>query len=67
MRRQPMYSETNWLVRKKQRNFGSLNFAAVPSSGVRVSVAQTLKRDLDKVNEWCDLWGSNLMLVRLRV
>ena len=34
--------------------------AVVPSSGVRVAVAETLIRDLGRVSEWCDLWGMNL-------
>ena len=33
--------------------------AVVPSSGVSVSVAESLIRDLGRVNEWCDLWGIN--------
>ena len=28
-----------------------------PSPGVRVTVAESLIRDLDRVSEWCDLWG----------
>ena len=32
----------------------------MPSSGVRVTVADPLNRDLDKVSEWCDLWGMKL-------
>ena len=31
--------------------------AVVPSPGLRVAVAESLSRDLVKVNEWCDLWG----------
>ena len=31
--------------------------AVVPSPGVRVTVAESLSRDLVKVSEWCDLWG----------
>ena len=34
--------------------------AVVPSPGVRVTVAETLSRDLVKVNEWCDFWGMKL-------
>ena len=34
--------------------------AVVPSPGLRVSVAESLSRDLVKVNEWCDLWGMKL-------
>ena len=29
----------------------------VPSPGGRVTVAESLIRDLGKVSEWCDLWG----------
>ena len=30
--------------------------AIMPSPGVRVSVAESLIRDLGRVSEWCDLW-----------
>ena len=30
--------------------------AVVPSPGLRVAVAESLSRDLVKVNEWCYLW-----------
>ena len=29
--------------------------AIVPSSGVRVTVAESVIRDLGRVSEWCDL------------
>ena len=32
----------------------------VPSPDVRVTVAESLSRDLVKVSEWCDLWGMKL-------
>ena len=32
----------------------------VPSPGVRVTLAESLSRDLVKVSEWCDLWGMKL-------
>ena len=32
----------------------------VPSPGLRVAVAESLSRDLVKVNEWCDLWRMKL-------
>ena len=32
----------------------------VPSPGVRVTVAESLNRDLVRVNAWCDLWGMKL-------
>ena len=31
--------------------------AVVPSTDVRISVAESLIRDLGRVSEWCDLWG----------
>ena len=34
--------------------------AIVPSPGVRVAVAEFLIHDLDRVSEWCDLWGMKL-------
>ena len=38
----------------------SILMAVVPSPGVRVTVAETLIRDLGRVSEWCDLWGMKL-------
>ena len=32
----------------------------VPSSGIRVAVAESLIRDLGRVSKWCDLWGMKL-------
>ena len=34
--------------------------AVVPSSGVRVTVPESLCRYLVKVSELCDLWGTKL-------
>ena len=34
--------------------------AVVPSPCVRVTVAESLIRDLGRVSEWCDLWGMKL-------
>ena len=34
--------------------------AVVPSPGVRVTVAESLIRDLGRVREWCDLWWMKL-------
>ena len=34
--------------------------AVVPSPGLRVAVAESLSRDLLKVNEWCDIWRMKL-------
>ena len=31
--------------------------AVMPFLGVRVTVAESLIRDLGRVREWCDLWG----------
>ena len=40
----------------------SILIAVVPSPGisVRVTVAESLIRDLGKVSEWCDLWGDEI-------
>ena len=32
----------------------------MPFPGVRVTVAESLIRDLGRVSEWCDLWGMKL-------
>ena len=34
--------------------------AVVPSPVIRVALAESLIRDLGRVNEWCDLWGMKL-------
>ena len=34
--------------------------AVVPSPGVRVTVAESLIRDLGRVSEWCDHWEMKL-------
>ena len=34
--------------------------AVVPSTGTQVTVAESLNRDLIRVNAWCDLWGMKL-------
>ena len=34
--------------------------AAVPSPGIRVTVAESLNSDLGRVREWCNLWGMKL-------
>ena len=34
--------------------------AVMPSPGVRVTVAESLIRDLGRVSEWCDLWELEL-------
>ena len=34
--------------------------AVVPSPGARVTVAESLNRDLVRVNAWCDLLGMKL-------
>ena len=32
----------------------------MPSPGLRVAVAESMRRDLVKVSEWCDIWGMKL-------
>ena len=34
--------------------------AVVPSPGIRVTLAESLIRDLGRVSEWCDIWGMKL-------
>ena len=34
-----------------------ISMAVVPSSGIRVAVAESLIRDLGRVSEWCDFGG----------
>ena len=34
--------------------------AVLPSPGARVTVAESLNRDLVRANAWCDLWGMKL-------
>ena len=40
--------------------------AVVPSPGVRVTVAESLSRDLMKVSEWCDLWGMKFNVIKTK-
>ena len=40
--------------------------AVMPSSDVRVTVAETLIRDRGRVFEWCDLWGIKLNASKTR-
>ena len=40
--------------------------AVVPSIGVRVTVAEFLIRDLDRVSEWCDLWELKLNVSKIK-
>ena len=40
--------------------------AVVPSPGARVTVAESLSRDLVKVSEWCDLWGMKLNAIKTK-
>ena len=39
--------------------------AVVPSPGERVSVLESMNRDLNKVSVWCNLWGMKLNVIRL--
>ena len=41
--------------------------AVVPSTGVRVAVAESLFRDLDRVSEWCNLWGMKLNASKTKI
>ena len=41
--------------------------AGVPSTGVRVAVAEFLIRDLGRVSEWCDLWRMKLNASKTKI
>ena len=41
--------------------------AVVPSPGARVTVAESLNRDLVRVNAWCDLWGMKLNASKTKI
>ena len=41
--------------------------AAVPSPGVRVTIAEFLIRDLGRVSKWCDLWGMKFNACKKRL
>ena len=40
--------------------------AVVPSPGVRVAVAESLIRDLGRVNDRCYLWGTKLNAIETK-
>ena len=41
--------------------------AVVPSPGLKVAIAESLVRDLVKVNEWCHLWGMKLNASKTKI
>ena len=47
----------NWLIGYAD---DSTLMAVVPSPDARVAVAESLNRDLVRMNAWCDLWGKKL-------
>ena len=47
-------------VRPSCNTDDSTLIAVVPPPGVRVTVAESLSRDLVKISEWCDLWMMKL-------
>ena len=50
------------ILKNKLIGYGddSTLMAIVPSAGIRVTVAESPIRDLDRVSAWCDLWGMKL-------
>ena len=40
--------------------------AVVPYPGIRVAVAESLIRDLDRISQWCDIWGMKLNASKTR-
>ena len=41
--------------------------AVVPSPGIRVTAAESLIRDLNRVSKWCDLWGMKLNASKTKI
>ena len=39
----------------------------IPSAGLRVAAAESLIHNLDRVSEWCDLWGMKLNVSKPRL
>ena len=66
MQRDKITSTITWhLELAGSNNFREYTFFSpftlvVPSPGVRVTVAESLNRDLGRVSDWCDLWGMKL-------
>ena len=52
-------SELFFILETKQLGYADVPtlVAVVPSPGVRVTLAESLIRDLGKVSEWCGLWN----------
>ena len=61
-------SEIFCILDKKLIGYADIStlMTIVPSPGIRVTLAESLIRDLGRVSEWCDLWGMKLMRVRPR-
>ena len=53
-------SELFSILENKLIGYADDSTLIVPSSGVKVTVAESLSRDLLKVSEWSDLWGMKL-------
>ena len=55
-------SERFYISEKKQLGYAddSSLITVVPSPGDRVTVAESLIRNLGRLSEWCDLWGMKL-------
>ena len=61
-------SELFFILETKQLGYAYVPtlVAVVPSRGVRVTLAESLIRDLGKVSEWCGLWGIKLTASKTR-
>ena len=57
----PIHSELFSILENKLIGYADdcTLIVVVPSLGIRVTVAESLSRDV-KVSEWCDLWGMKL-------
>ena len=53
-------------LENKQISYADHSTLMVPSSGIRVTVAEFLIRDLAMVSQWCDRWGMKLNASKTR-
>ena len=61
-------SELFSILENKQIGYAddSALIAVAPSPVIRVTVAESLSRDLVKASEWCDLWGMKLNASKIK-
>ena len=64
-----LYTSENFFIHEN-RLIGYADYfsliAIFPSFGVKVTVAESLSRELVKVCEWCDLWGIKFNYIKTK-